>query len=110
VVVVTGTRKKNDPGEWDGTVHVPSQDAVICNFILRLLHLLKSITLQRHNISGFSLLLKAVPICIKVQTTMPRNISSEVLRVSQYLQFKFKLKRNERIPNNKVMGISDLTT
>lgn len=46
VVVVTGTRNKNDPGEWDGTVHVPSQDVVICNFILRLLHLLKSITLD----------------------------------------------------------------
>jgi hypothetical protein len=51
VVVVTGTRKKNDPGEWDVTVHVPSQDVVICNFVLRLLHLLKSITLQTPNIT-----------------------------------------------------------
>jgi hypothetical protein len=64
----------------------------------------------KHNMSGFSLLLNAVPICIQVQTTMPINISSKVLRISQYLQFKVKLKRNERIPNNKVTGISDLTT
>jgi hypothetical protein len=45
-----------------------------------------------------------------MHSTMPINISSEVLRVSQYLQFKVNLKRNERIPNNKVMGISGLTT